>query len=101
MSSQNLDNAIENMNKTRLESTGNRLRLKDGERLYPKTWSGSTPLGGFAREIAAWLEYVDPKHKAGRLTQQITKGTIRATEAWTGGRHAENNKYVELEDELA
>ena len=88
------------MNKTRIDATGNRLRLKDGERLCPKTWSGSTPLGGFAREIAACLGYVDPKHEAGKLTQQITKGTIRATEAWTVGRHAEN-KYVELEDELA
>ena len=39
-----------------------------------------TPLGGCAREVAAWLGYVDPKHEAGRLMQQITNGALRATE---------------------
>ena len=101
MSSQNLANAIENMSKTRIDTTGSRLRLKDGERLYPKSWSGSTPLGGFAREVAAWLEYVDPEHEAGKLIQRITKGTVRATEAWTDGRHAEDEKYVELDFDMA
>ena len=83
------------------DPTGNRLSLRGGERLYPKSWSGSTPLGGFAREIAAWLGYVDPKHEAGKLIQRITKGTLRATEAWTDGRHAEDDKYVEVDYELA
>ena len=31
----------------------------------------------------------------------MTKGTLRATEAWTDGRHGENDKYVELDYELA
>ena len=75
--------------------------LRDGERLYPKNWSGSIPLGGFAHEVAAWLGYVDPKHEAEKLIQRITKGTLRATEAWTDGRHAEEDKYVELDYELA
>ena len=101
VSSQNLANAVENMSKTRINATGSRLRLKDGERLHPKSWSGSTPLGGFAREVAAWLGYVDPKHEAGKLIQRITKGTLRATEAWTDGRHAEDDKHVELDFELA
>ena len=57
--------------------------MRDGERLYPKNWSGSTPLGGFARDVAAWLGYVDPKHEAGKLIQRITKGALRATEALT------------------
>ena len=61
VSSQNLASAIENMNRTRIDAAGIRLRLKDGERLYLKSWSGSTPLGGFAREIAAWLGYVDTR----------------------------------------
>ena len=69
--------------------------MKDGERLYPKCCS--TPLGGLAREVAAWLGYVDPKHEAGKLIQRITKGTLRATEAWTDGRYAEDDKHVELE----
>ena len=69
VSSQSLANTIENMSKTRSDATGSRLRLKDGERLYPKSWSGSTPLGVFAREVAAWLGYVDPKHEAGKLIQ--------------------------------
>ena len=60
-----------------------------------------TPLGGFPREIAAWVGYVDPKHEAGKLIQRITKGTLRATEAWTDGRHAEDDKYDELGCELA
>ena len=59
------------------------------------------PLGGFAREVAAWLGYVDLKHGAGKLIQRITKGTHRATEAWTDGRQAEDDKYVELQYELA
>ena len=35
------------------------------------------------------------------MIQRITKGTLRATEAWTDGRHAEDDKYVELDYELA
>ena len=97
VSSQSLANAIENMSKTRIDATGNRLRLKDGERLYPKSWSGSTPLGGFAREVAACLGYVDPMHEAGKLVQWITKVGLRATD----GRHAVDDKYVELDYELA
>ena len=89
-SSLNLVNAIENMNSTRIDATGNRLRLKDAERLYPKCWSRSTSLAGFGCEIAAWLGL-----------QQTTKGTLRATEAWTDGCHAEDDKYVELDYDLA
>ena len=63
------------------ELTNCPLRLKDGEPLYPNCCSGSTPLGGSAREVAAWLGYVDPKHEAGKLNQRITKGVLRATEA--------------------
>ena len=74
VSSQSLANAVENMSKTRIDATGNRLRLKDGERLYLKSRSGSASLKGFAREVAAWLGYVDPKHEAGKMTQRITKG---------------------------
>ena len=70
--------------------------MKDGERLYPKSWSGSAPIGGFAREVAAGLGYIDPAHEAGKLIQRVTKGTLRATEAWTDGRHAEDDKHVEL-----
>ena len=101
VSPQNLPNAIENMSKTRIDATGSDLRLKDGERLYPKSWSGSTPLGGFAREVAAWLGYGDPQLEAGKLIQRITKGSLRATEALTDGRHAEDDKYVELDYKLA
>ena len=64
-------------------------------------WSGSTPIGGFAREVAAWLGYVDLKHEAGKLIQRITKGVHRATEAWTDCRYAEDDKHVELDYELA
>ena len=81
MSSQSLANAIENIGRTRTDATVSRLRLKDGERLCPKSWSGGTPIGGFAGEVAAWLGYVNPKHEAGKLIQRITKGTVRATEA--------------------
>ena len=31
----------------------------------------------------------------------MTKGTLRATEAWTDGRHAEDDKLAELVHELA
>ena len=33
--------------------------------------------------------------------QWITEGTLRATEAWTDGRYAEDDKHVELDYELA
>ena len=101
VSSHSLANAIENMSKTRVDATGYRLRLKDGERLYPKSWSGSTPLRGVAREVAAWLGCVDQKLEAGKLIQRITKGALKATEAWTDDRHAEDDKHVELDYELA
>ena len=100
VSSQSLASAIESIGRTRTEATAGRLRLKDVERLYPKSWSGSTPRGGFAREVAAWLGYIDPTHEALKLIQRITKGTFRAT-AWTDGRHAEDDKHVELDCELA
>ena len=35
------------------------------------------------------------------LSQRITKETLRATEAWTDGRFAEDDKHVELDYELA
>ena len=100
VSSQNLANAVESLIRTRTVTAGDRLRLKDGERLHPKSWSGNTPLGGFAREVAAWL-YVDPKHEAGKQIQRITRGTLRMTGPWTDGRRAEDAKNVELDDELA
>ena len=33
-------------------------------------------------------------HEVGNLMQQITKETLRATEAWTIGRHAVDDEYV-------
>ena len=33
--------------------------------------------------------------------QRITKGTLRATEAWTDDRHSEDDKFVELDCELS
>ena len=101
VSSQCLANAIENMIKTRIDATRNRLRTKDGERLSVKSWTGSTPLAGFAREVAARLGYVDPKHEAGELIQRITKGTLSATKPWTDGRHVEDDKYAKQDFELA
>ena len=101
MSSQNLAYAIENLSKTGSDVTGSRLRLKDGERLCPKSWSGNAPLGRLSREVAAWLGCVDPKHEAEKRIQWITKMTLRATEAWTDGRYAEDDKHVELDFELA
>ena len=101
VSSQSLANAIESIGRTRTEATAGRLRLKDGEQLYPKSWSGSTPIGGFAREVAAWLGCIDPTREAGKLIRRVTKGTLRVTEAWTDGRHAEDDKHVELDYEPA
>ena len=73
VSSQSLANVIENIGRTRTDVTAGRLRLKDGERLYLKSWSGSTPIGGFVREVAAWVGCIDPEHEAGKLVQRITK----------------------------
>ena len=73
----------------------------EGRRTTPPEELGNTALGGLAREVAAWLGHFDPKHEAGKYIQRITKGTLRATEAWTDGRHAEDDKYVELDHERA
>ena len=35
------------------------------------------------------------------LMQRITRGTLSATEVWTDGHHAEDDKHVELDYELA
>ena len=35
------------------------------------------------------------------IVPQMTKGTLWATEAWTGGRHDADDMYVELDYELA
>ena len=50
--------------------------------------------------VAAWVEYVDPKHEAGKLIQRIMRGTFRATEAWTDGRHAEDDRYHARRNQL-
>ena len=94
-------NAIENMNRTRIGATGKRLRLKDGERLHPKSWSGSTSHAGCAREVAAWLGYVASMDEAWKMIQQIKKGALKATEAWTDGRCAADGLCVVLGCELA
>ena len=39
--------------------------------------------------------------RLGEFIQRITQGTLRATEAWTYGRHAEDDTSVELDYELA
>ena len=51
-----------------------------------------------ARSLRGW-DFFD--REAGKLMQRITKGTLRATDAWTDGRHAEDDKHVELDYELA
>ena len=35
------------------------------------------------------------------MIKRIAKETLRATEAWTDGRNAEDDKYVELDYDLA
>ena len=94
-SSQNLANAIENLSRTRSEATGSRLRLKDVERL------GNTPLGGLRERLLQGWDMSTGSTRRGKLIQRITKGTLRATEAWTDGRYAEDDKYVEPDYELA
>ena len=74
VSSQSMAHAIESIGRTRSEATASRQRLKDGERLHPKSWSGSIPIGGFARKVTAWLGYVDPKHEAGKVDSADQEG---------------------------
>ena len=84
VSSQNLTIAMENMNRAPTDATG----------CYPKNWSSSTPLGGFAREVAAWLGCVDPKHEADPADH------VRDSQE-TYGRHDTDDQYVELDYEQA
>ena len=48
-----------------------------------------------------WLGSVDPKHEAGDIDTADHEGDGGATEAWTDGRYAEDDKHVELDYELA
>ena len=93
VSSQNLANAVENLSRKPTAIEGWRTTL-------PEELVRQHPLG-LAREVAAWLGYVDPKYEAGKLIQRITKGTIRATEAFNDGRYPEDDKHVEQDYELA
>ena len=89
-SSQSPANAVENMNRTRAEAAGDRPRLKDGERLYPKSSSGKTPLGGLARKVTAWLELcrsearareADPAHHERDVQGRFRRGQTAVTRA--------------------
>ena len=46
------------------------------------------------QRLTAWSLKV-AKYEAGKLIQRITKGTLRATDAWIDGRHAEDDNFVE------
>ena len=73
----------------------------DGERLHPKSWSSNTPLGGLRERL---LHSWDTSTGSTRLEEADTADhevTLRPTEAWTDVRHAEDDKYVELDYELA
>ena len=51
--------------------------------------------------LHGWGTLIRTKHETGKSIQRITKGTLRVTEAWTDGCHAEDDKHVELDYELA
>ena len=102
VSSQNLSNAIENIEQDTDRRDRKPTTIVGRRKTSPEELGQAAhQFGGLTREIAAWLGYVDPKHEAGKLIERITKGTLRATEAWTDGRHAEDDKYVELDYELS
>ena len=86
VSCQNMANAIESLSKARSNVTRSQ---------------ATRHLEGLRARSRAWLGYVVPKHKAGKLIQRITKGTLRATEAWTNRRHTGDDQFVELDYELA
>ena len=52
--------------------------------------------GWFACEVDA-RGYVALKHEAGQLIQRITKGTLRATEAWTDGHAVDEHDELDSE----
>ncbi len=63
----------------------NDLRLKDGDKLYPKAWSGEAneiPFIEFSRRVAQWLGYVDPDHRAGELVRKVTSGECKVNKEW-------------------
>ena len=75
VSSQNLAYAIENLSKTRSDVTGSRLRLKDGEQLYPKSWSGNAPLGESEEQVSPVLVIRERRHKMTWAVLVPRKGT--------------------------
>ena len=95
VSSQSLVNAIENVSQTRSDATGGDCDGGMENDSIRRIGRAAHHLEGSHAGVAAWLGYVDPKHEAGKLIQRITKGTFRATEAWTDGRHAEDDKFVD------
>ena len=52
------------------------------------------------RSLLGWATSIRSTRRR-KLIQRITKGTLRATETWTDGRCAEDDKHVELGDKLA
>ena len=83
-----LGHTVGNMNRIRIAATRKSTAIEVRSSTLPEELVG--------QHTTAWLGY-----EAGKLIQQLTKGTLRATEAWTDGRHAAEDKYVELDCELA
>ena len=67
VSSQNLANAIENISEARLDATESPTTIEGRRATLPEKLVGQHATRRvLAREVAAWLGYVDPKHEAGK-----------------------------------
>ena len=100
VSSQSMANDIEN--RTRIDVTGKSAAIEGRRATLSEELVGQhVRCKGRARDRFHGWDMLIPKHEAGKWIQQDTKGTLRATAAWTDGRRAVDDQYVELDHELA
>ena len=92
VSSQILIFAVDNMNRTHIDKTGNRLRLMDGERLSEGLiWMAQHSSGSRMRSRHD-RDMLLHRTTLTKLMRWISTGTPRTIEARTDGRHADDDK---------
>ena len=90
-----------NMARTRSDEAEIRLRLKDVDKLHPRSWPGSITQGLRAKSLHGCDTLIRSRRLAGEVIQLITSWTSRVTELWTDNRHEKDGTGFGLDYELA
>ena len=89
------------MARTRSDEAEIRLRLKDVDKLHPRSWPGSITQGLRAKSLHGCDTLIRSRRLAGEVIQLITSWTSRVTELWTDNRHEKDGTGFGLDYELA